>query len=339
MVIFFVVVLLLVIFVPLVVLTLIYLRGRVVEEIACPNCGHSAYGLREPRCPECGVSLDSGVIRRGSLRSAPRIGFGVTLACLGLVLSFVVFVLLQATWPLLLRSEETTAQWEYEIALAPSGERLRTPSHLRPEIPTRLRFSAEAVFVGLTSTSAPADIEVDLINDDVVVASWKGSGVWNATRMGGMGNTLVFKQWNGNEEDDPLTFDEALVMASLREQVLAQTDSPFAYLFDEEKSTAGLRAQAIAAIELVLLHLHPMSTSTGTQQWWDAQGNVVLVTEGKGTGSITSAVVWPNDIWFAPIYVIPIAIFLGCLIASIRVLRIRRVLVPFESTTNAVPSV
>ena len=78
MVIFFVVVLLLVIFVPLVVLTLIYLRGRVVEEIACPNCGHSAYGLREPRCPECGVSLDSGVIRRGSLRSAPRIGFGVT---------------------------------------------------------------------------------------------------------------------------------------------------------------------------------------------------------------------------------------------------------------------
>jgi hypothetical protein len=198
--------------------------------------------------------------------------------------------------------------------------------------------------MGDTSTSAPADIEVDLINDDVVVASWKGSGVWNATRLRGMGNTLVFSDPSGKEEDDPLKFDEALVIASLREQVLAQTDSPFAFLFDDEKSTGifkeqALKGQALLTLEDVLLHLHPANTSTRTQLFRDAQGNVIHVTTGEGTGSITSAVVWPDDIWLAPIYVIPIVILLGFLIASIRVLRVRRLLVPFEQVRNAVPSV
>ena len=319
--------LLLVMSLLIVLVSSIYWRGRVVEERACPKCAHSAHGLREARCPECGTSFDSGVMRRGSLRSAPRIGFGVTLACLGLVLSFFVFVILQRSWPGILHrwsDEQNTAHWEYQSTLAGSEEQHR------PETPTRLRVIADAVFVGDTTISAPADIEVDLLNDDVVVASWKGTGQWNAYRSK---NPNYSRLQASRPDKARLEFDEALVVASLREQVLAQTDSPFAYLFDDEELTTIFT-------EEVVLHASPIGGLAGRyQKWWDAQDQVVLVIEGEGSGSITRAVVWPNDIWWAPIYVIPIVILLGCLVETIRVLRVRRSLVPFEPEPAAVSDV
>lgn len=53
------------------------------ESNTCPTCGYCVFGLREPRCPECGSRFDPGIAWRASSHDASSLKMTIARFVLG----------------------------------------------------------------------------------------------------------------------------------------------------------------------------------------------------------------------------------------------------------------
>lgn len=278
------------VFVLLVVIIVLARRGR-VSHPACPRCSHSVQGLTEARCTECGSSLESGVVREGYLRPTPATWLAVITLLLGGVLAFFSYGLMHENWPVVLRSMGM-------IYIERSVERQRG---LGIDHFNRLLVMIEAEYA--VGTTPSGDIRVELTRRGETLASWSGTGQLTTQPQEGM------------------VFDAAPVVANLRAQVPADSDSPFAPLLHDPGDDAMLQL----AIEELAAPRGTVATS-----WKDSSGVRVFDETVSLTSNSRSSMMFPSGVWYAPVYVVPFAILAGFLLVGGRLFVKRQSLIPFS---------
>ena len=277
-----------------------WVAGRLrVQEEACPSCGHPVRGLMEPRCPECGQELLAGVVGVGKIRPRPGLLLGVLILLLGVIWTAVVPGVMESRWTVILR-------WAGQIKKV-----VDLDSEIKVGIDQSNHLSVRRVANFVTQDpNATGEVQVTLLSDGEALAAWKGTG----PILGAGSHGIVI--------------DGMETIQALRMQIPPESDSPFAPILHGHDDASILA-------RIITLHAGP--------QWAPVSG-YVLDSRGQkmfngGISATTNggtSVVWPSEIWFAPVYVISGVIFLAYLWLGVRILIDRGRLQPFEPHAEVV---
>ena len=208
-----------------------------------------------------------------------------------MVLAYVSYGVMHQVWPVILRQTGV-------IYIERSVDRQRG---LGIDHFNRLLVMIEAEYA--VGTTPSGDIRVELTRHGETLASWSGTGQLTTPPQEGM------------------MFDAAPVVANLRTQVPADSDSPFAPLLHDPGDDAMLQL----AIEELAAPRGAVATS-----WKDSSGVRVFDGTVSLRSNSSSSMVYPSGVWYAPVYVVPVAILAGFLLIAMRIFQQGRSLVPFS---------
>ena len=287
----------------LVVILVVYIllrwaAGRLrVQKEACPSCCHPVRGLVEPRCPECGRELLTGVVGTGKIRPRPGLWIGVLTLLLGVIWTAVVPGVIEMRWNAILN-------WAGQIK---NVVEIDTLTKVGIDQSNHLTVRKVADYVKQDWPSVTGEVQVAVLSDGEELAVWKGTGQVLVGRAGG-GDILI---------------DGMDAVEYLRLQIPPDSDSPFARILHDPEDASILA-------NVITFYAAPGGGMGSAGFVSDSRGKSMFPHGGSLASNGTTGMVWPSAIWFAPIYVISGLIFLTYLWLGVRILIDRSRLQPFE---------
>ena len=271
-------------------------RKLQVESAACPKCTHQIQGQVESRCPECGWSLEAGVLAAGGIPPRPRRWLGFSTLALSVPVGILVAVLMAGLWSSFLSMVgvlQKQAQFNRAVEVDFDSQH-------------GLRVVASADYVESFSSNAivTGEVEVELSSGGRDIASWRGTGP--VVRPHGVGI-------NGDD-----------VVDSLRSQIPDDDESILARILHHPRDSEILGRTIVSYAAPRGAVSGYVLDSTG-QEMFD--GGISSSIEG-GSG-MTS----PSVIWWYPVPVLPLVFFLFYFLLGLRILTRRRRLEPFASVS------
>jgi len=265
-----------------------------IESAACPKCSQLLQGLAEPRCPECGWSLEAGVLAAGGIPPRPRRWLGFTTLVLSVPVGLLVALLMTALWSsFLMTSGIVQKQMQFNRAVEVDFD-----SQHGLEVLASADYT-EPMFSNKIMTGA---VEVVLSSGGRDIASWKGTGP-------ALGAPLYGVDINGAD-----------VVDSLRSQIPESDESSVARILHHPGDSEILGSTIVSfAAPTGAVSGHVLD-STG-QEMFD--GGISTSHQGS------SGAIPPGAIWYAPMLVVPLVFFFAFFLLGLRTLTRHRRLEPF----------
>lgn len=267
-----------------------------IESAACPKCSQLIQGLAEPRCPECGWSLEAGVLAAGGIPPRPRRWLGFTTLALSVPVALLVALLMTALWSSFLmtsgivqkhtrfnRAVEIDFDSQYGLEVVASADYM------------------EPIFSNKIMTGA---VEVALSSGGRDIASWKGTGP-------ALGAPLYSVDINGED-----------VIDSLRSQIPENHESSLARILHHPRDSEILGTTIVSFAAPTGAVSAYVLDSTG-QEMFDGG----ISSSQQGSSGATP----PSAIWYSPMLVVPLVFFFAFFLLGLRILIRHRRLAPFAS--------
>lgn len=267
---------------------------------ACPHCAHNVQGLDSPRCPECGDSLEAGVVPVGGMRPARRILLGTVLLVLSPIIWFALTLSVGGNWQEAL----------FDMGLIYMVDRVDREIAVGIDFDDKLKVRV----IGEHRRKDP------LKEYEFIVTITQGNRLWKDQELAKWPGIVRVAQ-DGTMQD----FDATAIVESLRAQIPVGSDSPFAPILHEPRNQKIL--EAIMKSFVVTKGIGQGSVSS---DWDDADGNRIFDGSISSRSSSGSGLSWPSPLVVTlPVYLIPFLAVLPFIVLGTMILVRHRTLVPF----------